>query len=290
LVFLGDEKLFDNLKDLLDIANPKARDLRAGVLANLGRSESPRVAALVLEIYDALDADLRSKAIELLTQRPVWSKALLQAIGRQQIPATALHSNQVAKLMAGRDDELRKLVVEKWGSVRTERNPQREQVIADVRKMLQTVQGNPVEGQVVFQRVCGQCHKIYGQGQDVGPDISANGRASFDQLLSNVLDPSLTIGASYQARTVVTVDGRVLNGLLAEDNDQRVVLKMQGGKIETIPREDIDELNVSQLSLMPEGLETQLKAEELADLFAFLALDKPPADPTARYLTGTPRP
>jgi putative heme-binding domain-containing protein len=136
--------------------------------------------------------------------------------------------------------------------------------------------------------VCGQCHKIYGEGQEVGPDITVNGRGSFDQLMSNVFDPSLVIGAAYQAQTVITADGRVITGLIAEDSPQRVVLKVQGGKLETIARDDIEESETSRLSLMPENLEQQLKPEELADLFAFITLDKPPDDPTARRLPGAP--
>jgi hypothetical protein len=104
--------------------------------------------------------------------------------------------------------------------------------------------------------------------------------------LSNVFDPSLVIGRSYQAQTVVTTDGRILTGLLAEDSPQRVVLKLQGGKLETIARADVEQMEVSKLSMMPENLEKQLKPEELADLFAFLTLDKPPSDPTARQLPG----
>ena len=69
-----------------------------------------------------------------------------------------------------------------------------------------------------------------------------------------MFDPSLVIGAAYQARTVVTDDGRVLTGLVVEDNEQRLVLKMQGGKLETIARGDIEEVRVSQLSLMPEEM------------------------------------
>ena len=108
--------------------------------------------------------------------------------------------------------------------------------------------------------------------------------ASLEQLLSNVLDPSLVIGAAYQARVVVTADGRVLTGLLVEDSPQRVALKIQGGKLEVIGRDDIEELRVSPLSMMPEGLETQLQPQELIDLFAFLTLDKPPTDPSARRI------
>ena len=143
-------------------------------------------------------------------------------------------------------------------------------------------------GGVVFKNLCGQCHKIYGEGQEVGPEVTLNGRGSYEQLLSNVFDPSLVIGTAYQASTVATIDGRILTGLLVEDSPQRMVLKLQGGKLETVARSSIDESKLSPLSLMPEGLEAQVTPNELADLFAFLTLDKPPADPTARPIPGTP--
>ncbi|MBL8796984.1 MAG: dehydrogenase, partial [Planctomycetia bacterium] len=124
----------------------------------------------------------------------------------------------------------------------------------------------------------------------VGPDITLNGRNDFEQLLSNVFDPSLVIGIAYQATTVLTKKGQVVTGLIVEDNEQRVVLKTQGGKLETVARGDIEEKFVGKLSMMPENLEKQLKPQEIADLFAFICLDKPPSDPTAKRIPGTPNP
>ncbi len=259
---------------------------RAHILAVLGRHNEPELAPTLLQIYPFLEADLQPRVIELLTQRADWSKALLAAIAKKSLPANAINVNQVRKLMASKDEELKKQVVAIWGTIRDERNPQREQVIAEMRRFLRTSTGNPHEGQKVFSKVCGQCHKIYGEGAEVGPDITLNGRSSFEQLLSNVFDPSLVIGASYQARTIVTADGRVLTGLVTEDNDQRVVLKVPGGKVETIPRDQIEESKLSSLSMMPEDLEKQLKPQEIADLFAFITLDKPPTDPQAKQLPG----
>ena len=146
--------------------------------------------------------------------------------------------------------------------------------------------GDPIAGQAVFHKLCAACHKIHGQGPDVGPDITANGRNDFDQLVSNVFDPSLVIGPGYQATTVATTDGRVLTGLLAEDGKDRVVLKLQGGKLETIPRDQVDEMKTAAVSLMPDEMEKQLVPQEIADLFAFLCLDKPPSDPSAKPLPG----
>ncbi len=261
-----------------------APDWPAAALALLGRMDQPRVAEIVLRRYRSFSEETRPKAIELLTQRPAWSVTLLDAIARREIPSAALNANQVARLLVAGDESLRQRVLATWGSVRTERNPQREQVIARVRESLRAAPGEPRQGQAVFRKVCGQCHKIHGEGQEVGPDITANGRSNLEQLLSNVLDPSLVIGASYQARVVLTADGRALTGLLVEDSPQRVVLKTQGGKQEVVARGDVEEVRISPLSLMPEGLETQLSPTELSDLFAFLRLDLPPDNPRARLI------
>jgi putative heme-binding domain-containing protein len=176
-----------------------------------------------------------------------------------------------------------------YGAIRDGRNPDRERVLNNMRDFLHGTPGEPERGVAVFKKVCAQCHKLYGEGAEVGPDLTGSGRNNWDQLLTNVLDPSLVIGGSYQARLVQTEDGRVLTGLPVEENDQRVVLKVQGGKLETIPRDQIELYKVSEVSMMPEQLEKQLTPQELADLFSFLALDKPPSDPTAKFLPGYPR-
>jgi putative heme-binding domain-containing protein len=155
-----------------------------------------------------------------------------------------------------------------------------------MRTLIRTGRGDAAAGEKVFERVCAQCHKIHGKGNDVGPEITNNGRSSFDQLLSNVFDPNLVIGAGYRAVVVVTQEGRVLTGILAEDNSRRVVLKMQGGKLETIARNDVDTMHVSNISLMPEQLENQMKPQDIVDLFTFLSYDKHPSDPAARQLPG----
>jgi putative heme-binding domain-containing protein len=287
LVAAGDIDLLDEAARLLSDQRGSVA-FRRRVLDALGRAEAPGIASTVLAVYPGLEPELKPQAIELLTGRAAWSKSLLAAVAEKRVAADALNLNQVRKLLAGKDAELAEMVRATWGTVRSERNPQREQVIAQMRTLLRQTTGDAYRGRLVFKKVCGQCHKIYGEGQEVGPDITVNGRSSFEQLLSNVFDPSLVIGAAYQARTVSTTDGRVITGLLAEDNDQRVVLKVQGGKLETIARGDIDEMETSRLSLMPENLEQQLKPEELADLFAFLALDRPPADPAGRRLPDAP--
>lgn len=284
LLFAQDDAGLSLAAFMLQTSPPEHQRVALGALS---RANGDQVARLVLTTYPQLADEIQPLAIELLTQRAEWSKQLVAEVAAGRLQPGILNVNQIRKLHSLEDAELTAAVTKTWGTVRTSRDPARETLVAEMKKLIRATPGDPQRGIAVFTKLCGQCHKIHGQGQEVGPDITANGRASFEQLLSNVFDPSLVIGASYQARTVRTTDGRVLTGLLAEDSDQRVVLKVQGGKLETIAREDVEAMKVSELSLMPEGIEKQLQAQEIADLFAFITLDKHPDDKTSRLIPGT---
>jgi putative heme-binding domain-containing protein len=271
------------------VAKTSSPTMKAAALSALSRLEDDKVAAIVLDAYDGLPADIKPRAIDILTQRDAWGKALLGVIAAKKLPPGVLNVNQARRLLASKDKELVALVTKHWGTLRTDRSPEREKVVGEMRAMLSRTKGDPKKGITVYKNLCGQCHKIHGEGVEVGPDITSNGRASFDQLLSNVFDPSLVIGPGYHAVGIETTRGRVLTGLLAEDGPARVVLKVQGGKQEIVARKDIEKMEVSKLSLMPEGIEKQLKPQEIADLMAFLCLDKHPDDKNARRIPGTPK-
>ncbi len=259
------------------------------VLFLLGRMNSPKIADAILARYAKFEPGLQPRALELLTTRAEWSAPLLSAIEAKTISKDAPNLNQLRRMASFKDEAFAKQFKALYGTIREGRNPDREQVLNKTRDFLHGTPGDPERGIVVFKKVCAQCHKLYGEGAEVGPDLTGSGRNNWDQLLTNVLDPSLVIGGSYQARVLQTTDGRVLTGLAVEDNDQRVVLKVQGGKLETVPRDQIEVYKVSEVSMMPEQLEKQITPQELADLFSYLALDKPPTDPSAKYLPGYPR-
>jgi len=293
LVAAGQHDVLRSVAKIFDASPPPSLDFRGRLLGLLGRLDDPQVATFALATYRRLEPELQPRVIELLTQRPSWAVVLLNAIGENTLPPSVLNVNQARKLFDSKDDKVRELLSKHWGQVREGRSPDREKVVAEMRTHIRQNKGDALAGEAVFKKVCAQCHKIYGEGQEVGPDITLNGRNDYTQLLSNVFDPSLVIGAGYRSYTVATDDGRVINGLLVEDSPQRIVLKVQGGKQEVIPRDQIDEFKVSETSLMPEQLERQLTPSEIADLFAYITLDKPPRDPEARRLPGvydvTPR-
>ena len=163
---------------------------------------------MVLEQYSHLDTEGQTHAIELLLQRASWSKELLSAVADKKVSSSALNLNQVRQLLASKDAELVKQVKAQWGTVREGRNPEREQVVGQMRKFLAGQRGDPVAGRKVFPKLCGQCHKIYGEGADIGPDLTSAGRSSYDLLLTKVFDPNQSVKAGFQAATVYTEKGR----------------------------------------------------------------------------------
>jgi putative membrane-bound dehydrogenase-like protein len=285
LVAFRDPELLDLGARVLAGAPPA---LAAPILRALARADDPRLADRILAAYGSLHPEAQPLAIDLLLEREPWTRRLLDAVKEKRLPPSALHANHLRKVLEMNERESIWLVERTWGRVREERSPEQERVAAEMGALLRRTPGDPAAGEAVFKRLCGQCHAIHGEGKSVGPDLTANGRASFDQLLSNVFDPSLVIGAGYQAVTVVTADGRNVTGIPIEDGEERIVLRLAGGEEEAVPRRDVKYARASKLSMMPEGIEKLFSEKELADLFAFLAFDRHPGDPAARPIPGAP--
>lgn len=244
----------------------------------------------LVERWPQMPRRVQVAVVEPLTQQASSMRILVDAIGSGKISKDLLNTNQLLKWTGGKDAELSAAIERVWGKVRMSDDADRKAVVAKTLAMLRSGKtGNPVAGQQIFTRVCSQCHRLHGEGIEVGPDISVNGRGSFEQLVSNVMDPSLVIGTAFLAKTVLTTDGRVLAGLVAAEDPQRLTLKVQGGKLVELDREEeIEQIKDSTKSLMPDGLEQQMSEQELVDLFAYLSLTKPLTATENDTLPGTP--
>jgi putative membrane-bound dehydrogenase-like protein len=280
-----DAGLLEAAARLLQAADEPAPLLQE-LLSGLGKHNAPEVAEVVIGALGSIPSSLRPQAIDVLAQRAAWAGALLDALGAQKLAAGEVNLNQVRRILAHGDEELARRVRETWGTVRLERNPDREQVIARMREVLGAAPGDPWAGKAVYAKTCAQCHQLFGEGHEVGPDITVNGRETLEALLSNLLDPNLVIGKDYQAHTVLTHSGRALSGLLIEDSPQRVVLKVAGGKEEVVPRADLLSLSASAVSLMPEDLEKTVTEEEFRDLIAYLRFEEAPPEPVELIVRG----
>jgi putative heme-binding domain-containing protein len=271
------------------LANEQSSNAVRTELAELAlKSGDTALVQTVLSSIPNLPAEIRPTIVERATQRPTTSLLLLDLVDQKKIPKDLFNTNLLQRLEQSGDAKVSEKLKSIWGTIRMGQHEDRLKAIESTQKTLRELKGNTENGWLVYQRVCGQCHVLHDRGYEVGPSLTTNGRGSFTQLLSNVLDPSLVIGNAYQAYTVLTTDGRVITGLLAEDSPAKLVLKIQGGKLESIPKDEIEEAKVSSKSLMPEGLESQMTAQELADLFALLTLEKTPGTQPNSLIPETP--
>lgn len=255
------------------------------------KTNRSHTAQFVLQNWSRLPPAIQLAAIEPLSQQIDSMRQLVSAVNDGTIPKDLVNSNQLRKWLAAGDQKLVDNIARNWGQIRSTDDKQRLEFVKHTIEQLKSTQvaADSGRGWIVFQRVCSQCHVLHGKGFEVGPNITANGRGNFEQLVSNVLDPSLVIGPAFQSRLVVTTDGEVLTGLLIAEDEKRLTLKMQGGKtIELDKKTDIEQLKISEKSLMPEGLELQLSQQELTDLFALLCLVKAPGTVDNETILGTP--
>ncbi len=135
--------------------------------------------------------------------------------------------------------------------------------------------GDPKRGKAVYASAktkCANCHKVHGQGGDVGPDLSQIG-GKFDRthLSESILDPSAEITQGYHGTILQTKAGRSLTGIVKAESPTTVTLLDAEGKQVTVLVGDIESRTVSKVSLMPTGLADGLTPAEFTDLIAYLA-------------------
>ena len=254
------------------------------------QADSATATKAILEHWSALPQSLHIVAIEPLSSSARSMAALADAVALGIVHKDLVNTNQLRKWQATENLELTRKIEAVWGKIRESDDVERQALVASTVALLRSgVRGSVGRGDKIFERVCSQCHQLHGKGYEVGPNITGNGRGNLDQLVSNVLDPSLVIGEAFQAKTVLTTDGEVVAGLVAAENDRYLKIKVQGGKvIEFDKRTDIEQVKTSSKSLMPEGLETQLTEQELVDLFAYLCLLKPLGAEDNELIPGAP--
>ncbi len=148
-----------------------------------------------------LPRSVQLAAIEPLTQSSGSMKKLVAAIENGRIAKDLSNTNQLLKWSTANEPELNQAISRVWDDCAVPKIPIASKSWPIRSSCLPVVEAaDPLAGEAHFKRICFQCHKLHGQGMEVGPDISANGRGSFEQLVSNVMDPSLVIGQAFTSR------------------------------------------------------------------------------------------
>ncbi len=268
---LGELKRPESLPALLKLlGSEEPVPLRTAALLALQRYETPEIAPAVLEQYPRMATALRDKARDVLISRPAWSLALVAAVEKGRVPVKDFSLDQVRRLVLHKDAALNERVEKLWGQVRPATSREKQGRIMAISQILSKGPGEPARGKPLVEKHCLNCHQLFGEGAKIGPDLTAVDRRNLEVLLPNIIDPSAIIREGYQQYNVVTTDGRLLAGLLAENTPDRVTVLDAKDVRTTLRKNEIETLERAQTSLMPEGILDALSDQELRDFFAFL--------------------
>jgi len=138
-----------------------------------------------------------------------------------------------------------------------------------------TKTGNARNGREVFlsnKALCSRCHRVNGQGETIGPDLSMVGAIrQHHELVEAVVEPSASFVRSYRPVVLATADGKVHTGIIASETSTEITLRTADFAELRIPRSEVETFKEADLSIMPAGVEQRLTRTELADLIAYLS-------------------
>jgi putative heme-binding domain-containing protein len=169
------------------------------------------------------------------------------------------------------DPVLTKRLGEVWGELRDSPDD-KQKLIAQWKAKLTPATlaaADKSQGRVVFNTACAACHTLYGHGGQIGPDLTGSGRDNLDYLLDNIVDPSAVVSADFHMSVVDLKDGRTLTGMVAAKTERTITLKTVNETV-TVERAEIEKVQESKLSMMPEGLLEALNEKQARDLIAYL--------------------
>lgn len=224
--------------------------------------------SILLQRYPQWNAEMRRAVIETLATRKDYAEALASAIESEAVPRDDIPV-QVARALS---DILGIRFTKVYGEVRPIAQD-RERLLAKYKAMItpkSLSEADASRGRAMFNKTCAACHQLYGEGGLVGPDLTGSNRANLDYILLNSVDPSYDVPDAYKMVQVLTVEGRVINGVLAEEDAVRLVMKTAEQPRVVVAKADIESRRISPKSMMPDGQLDQMKTQEVVDLIKYL--------------------
>ena len=288
---LGSIRAPETVALLLNLVRKDTSDaVRSEAARALAGFDVPKLGGDLLAGWKDYPKAVRPDVINTLATRKEWARALLGAMADKKIDRAEVTDNTILRIQAFNDKDLNALIEKAWGRTRTT-PADLAKLIDKTRESLYEAPASFDRGRKVFENTCGKCHKFEGKGAEVGPPLDGAGR-DIEYILGNVLDPNRVIGAPYFLRTARLTDDTVFSGLLAEEDDKTITLKLENAVLKKIKKEDLAEpVRVAEKSLMPEGLGYNMTPQDFRDLVRYLMANPFVTDVTVngtKHAVGAP--
>ena len=270
-----DEAVLAVLLDLLKRRRLGDRGVLAAAARATAAFESDEAAAVLIGGLPGFRNQAKDAALAALVSRRSYAKALAEALPGLGVTESGLSAEHVRALRAFHDPGIDAVLDEHWGTTRATPAEKLAEIAAWKAKLTDEAlaKADPAAGRVVYNQVCGRCHTLYGEGGDVGPNLTGSDRHDLDYVLGNVIDPSATVPAAWRVSTVLLADGRALVGVLSRPTEATVTVRTADAAV-TVPAADVLEVAPGTASLMPEGLFRTLTDGQVRDLVRYLRTDR----------------
>jgi putative heme-binding domain-containing protein len=260
------------------VATSRNDGLRSAALAALLSYSEPSIGSTVLGLYRELPDQVRDVAQSLLASRKGWAESFVALIDARQIDPKTVSEATVRRLLLHDSPQIAQLCKKYWGDLSGPSPEALREQIEKLSGVISLAKGNPYQGKQLYNQSCGKCHTLFGQGGQIGPDLTTYKRDDLRGMLLNVLHPSAEIREGFANFIARTTDGRTLTGLIADQDTSVVVIRGADGQNISLPRDEIEDLRASPISLMPDGQLKELADQQIRDLFAYLRSTQPLAD------------
>ena len=248
------------------------RDLGIDAIRGLAAFDDPKTPQLIIERYGSFRREpTRREAITTLTARHGSIKALLSAVSAGKIGRDQVSPFQLRQMQLLADADINREIDRLWPELQAISAEKLERM-AHYRELLTPTvlaSADLSAGRVLFNQNCGKCHRLFGTGGRIGPDLTGAQRNNLHYLLENTVDPSATVSKNYHLTIALMADGRVVSGIVAEKSERTVTIQTATERL-VLLRNEIEELRVSNLSMMPERQLDVMASEQVRDLIGYL--------------------
>ena len=191
---------------------------------------------------------------------------MLERAGQGGFALTDLDPARLANLRNHKDPKIKQLVAL---AMKSSNIGNRQEVLKSYQASISMI-GDKVRGKQIFTKSCSACHRLESVGYELAPNIAAYKFRGAEAILQNVIEPNREVNPQYVNYTVLTNDDRIVTGMISNESETSVTLLKGENVSETVARTDIAEMKSSKLSLMPEGLESQIDQQGMSDLIAYI--------------------
>jgi putative membrane-bound dehydrogenase-like protein len=260
-----DEALLPHLKSWT-----QDRVLAADAARGLALYDDPEAAARLVEFWVRNPLE-RPLAMEALVSRATHAGALVAAMEKGRVPRSQVSAFAARQILSLGDAELSARLRAVWGEI-GETNAVMQAEIQEWKSRLTPevlAAADLGRGHELFTQRCATCHKLRGEGNALGPDLTGSDRRNLDYLLGNIINPGEVVPADYRLTVLTLADGRVLSGVVPEESERVITLQTPAGS-QTVERSEVRKREVLPVSLMPEGLFKDLSLQDARDLTGFL--------------------